>query len=300
MAIQTYSRKDAFTINANLNTGTRVILPLPQQLVDGHGVGYNDKALGPAMGTIMNAGAGVLNNIKSGMSVTQAGSQALVDNALPIAGGVATQAAQAAGVADPISAVTGLTPNEFFTVLLTGPQYKRHQMTFTLAPRNFAEAIMIRKIIAVLNNSMAPGLELGGLLFNFPKVFQLAYAPNFNFLMKFKPAVLERMQVSYSNGSAPAFYHSFTGNPADSAPESVTISMNFCELEFWLHSDFMDEAASADDYRGSGRYDNNEVLKSAKDVIVPAVERAAGQINDAIEGSPAGNLRNPINDKEGK
>lgn len=306
MAIQTYSRQDAFTINANLDTGTRVILPIPSQLNDGHGVSYNDTNLGKIAGNMMQAGSGIMNDMKAGKGLEQTVGNAIKNNAGAIATGAATQAAQsvAPGAVGAVSALTGLSPNEFFTVLMQGPQYKRHSLTWHLVPRNFAEAIMIKKIIAVLNNAMAPGLEVGGALFNFPKVFQLALLPNYNYLYKYKPAVLERMQVNYSTGSAPSFYHSFSGNIEDSPPESVQISCSFLELEYWLASDFKDEALSPIDTRGEFREGNNPVINSvtpfAKAISDPNVLRQVpGNIADGVIGGGTA-IINSLSSKENK
>lgn len=272
MAIQTYKRRDLMTVEATLDTKDRIILPFPQALSDGQSVGYNDMSLGALGGNLAQGTVGMANDLSAGKSVAQSASGA-IPNVLGAVGSVATDLAAkfggdaAKGSMGGAYAMAGLSPNEFLTVLLTGPQYKRHNFTWHLVCRNWTEAIMIKKIIALLNNSMAPGLAFGGTMFNFPKVFQLALMPNYNYLFKFKPAVLERMQINYSTGSAPSFYHSFSGKPEDSPPESVQISLQFLELEFWLHSDFKDEALSPTDTRGDKRTGENVHGQAAADLV---------------------------------
>src|SRR5690606_8176912 len=98
--------------------------------------------------------------------------------------------------------------NQFFTVLLDGPKYKRHSLTWNLIPRNFAEADTIRRIIRLINNAMAPGLALaGGALFSFPRVVRCAFFPNHRYLYRFKPAVITDFQINYTPMSQPSFYH---------------------------------------------------------------------------------------------
>lgn len=274
MAIQTYSRRDLYSVNASLDTRTQIILPMPDQLSDSHGVEYKTEPFGPFFGAVLNAAgssgaAGELSRaLKGEQTLGEAGKNVLGNITPEQAVGAGYNAATAAGpdfIRQAGEAYAGLSPNDFFTVLLKGPQYKRHKLSWHLVPRNKTEAAMIKRIITILNNSMAPGLALGGAVFNFPKVFQLAFMPNFNYLYKFKPAVLEDMQVDYSPGTnGPTFYHPMNGDDSTSAPESVKISCVFLELEYWLTSDFKDNALMANDTVGTGRQSENLVLNEVE------------------------------------
>lgn len=302
LSIQTYSRKDLLSMNVNLDTSTRVILPMPMHLIDNHGVRYDESSFGPFVGmathvamqaggavydgikgmvsgtkTIQDLGADALNNVpnaaESGVGLGTAG---LVAGADQISGAVGQTLRQAAG------AIAGLSPNEFFTILLERPQYKRHQLVWHLVPRNARESHVIKYIIELLNNSMAPGLALGGALFNFPKIFNIAFLPNYNHLFKFKPAVLENMSIDYSPSGQASFYHSY-GNYEDAAPESYRITCQFTELEYWLHSDFDADAPSP--YKTQGEHRNSENVMGdtfMKEVVSPLMTSTVDTMDPAI------------------
>ena len=136
------------------------------------------------------------------------------------------------------SAAAGLSINTFKSVTLSAPQFRRHNLTFKMAPKDFNEAKAIQKIAYLLRRAMTPKRALFGALFEFPDIFLIAFSPNSKFLYKFKPCVLERINVDYTGGNqAPGFYRQ-QGNPSNAPPESVVITLQFLELEYWLESDY--------------------------------------------------------------
>ena len=142
------------------------------------------------------------------------------------------------------SAASGLSVNTFKSVTLSAPQFRRHNLTFKMAPKDFNEAKAIQKIAYLLRRAMTPKKAAGGLLFEFPDIFLIAFSPNSKFLYKFKPCVLERINVDYTGGNqAPGFYRQ-QGNPSNAPPESVVISLQFLELEYWL-----DDTGNRSDYK---------------------------------------------------
>lgn len=290
IGIQTYDRRDMMTVNASLDTNKQLILPVPHGLTDGHGVSYNEReSFGPLLGMAMHKGLGPIKdgakNVASGQqSITDAGKDVMSQLGTPenlgdIAGAGAAELASGT-VANVFQAAAGLSPNEFFTVLMKGPDYKRHQMVWHLNPRNPQESRTIKYIIAELNNAMAPGLLLGGALFNFPKVFSIAFMPNYNYLFKFKPCVLERMQTEYAPNGVPSFYHKYNSAEGNSPPESVRITCQFLELEYWLHSDFKPDASHPLDVRGT-----RESRESENTVVDPLREPIANAIQTGFEST---------------
>ena len=143
-------------------------------------------------------------------------------------------AAEIGGVVGRGLAASGLAINTFKSVTLSAPQFRRHNLTFKMAPKDFNEAKAIQKIAYLLRRAMTPKRAAGGLLFEFPDIFLIAFSPNSKFLYKFKPCVLERINVDYTGGNqAPGFYRQ-QGNPSNAPPESVVITLQFLELEYWL------------------------------------------------------------------
>ena len=156
-------------------------------------------------------------------------------------------AAEIGGVVGRGLAASGLAINTFKSVTLSVPQFRRHNLTFKMAPKDFNEAKAIQKIAYLLRRAMTPKRAAGGLLFEFPDIFLIAFSPNSKFLYKFKPCVLERINVDYTGGNqAPGFYRQ-QGNPSNAPPESVVITLQFLELEYWL-----DDTGNSSDYKTDG------------------------------------------------
>lgn len=239
-----------------------IVLPLPMTLVDAHNVDYEPTKLGALGGALGGVGAEYAGKIKDSFNGVNTVDQSLgsdVLSGLTKLAGSSVGAAAATGlnlttpttnakgeknilggipIGGVLQALTGYAPNEFLTILLTGPKYKQHQFTWILSPRNPTESEIVRKIIFILNSAMAPSIKLQGALFGFPKIFRLGFFPNSKMLYRFKPAVLESFTVDYAGaGQGPTFYRSNDVSGKSNAPETVAIRLQFLELEFWLNRD---------------------------------------------------------------
>lgn len=267
ISIAKYARLDGNGGNmfrmSRLDPYQTIILPLPRELVDSNDVQYDDeKALGVGAGNIVQGGANIANmqpveRTASGMmgaarasaaAVAAAGgigaAQAIIDRSVVLRGlpltSIATTGAQLAGY----------TPNQFVTVLLTGPKYKRHKFRWQISAHNQAEAEKIRQIIRVINNAKSPGVAVGGALFTFPDVFTVSLWPNSSMMYKFKPAVVENFTVDYSGGGGvPTFRTSTQIN--NNAPAVLNIEMSILELEYWLSGNYTDSNDPGDVHRGT-------------------------------------------------
>lgn len=238
MNIRKYSRDNLLRI-ADVTTEDTVILPLPQTLIDNNGVVYEEQEIGQLTGAGYNKLLG--NNVKTKSDIEK---QVQGDTGLGyLAQSVGTQVLDAAtglNTSGLLAAMTGFSPNQFLTILLKGPEYKRHELSWILSPRNEMEAERIRRIGNKINNSKAPGLTAGGLFFTFPKVFELGFMPNSQYLFKFKPAVLESLTMNYAPGGSPAFYKAKAATNGNNPPVGIEVRMRFLELEFWLSGDYTD------------------------------------------------------------
>ena len=121
LLLNTYNRPNPLT-TATLVPQSNIILPLPNPLIDSHGIAYTEEALMP----FLNA---IVENIP--------GSN-IVKNSL------------------------GIAPNQMMVILLKGPTYKRFEFTWRFSPRTGKEAKTLNTIIRVLNNGISPGLEPSG------------------------------------------------------------------------------------------------------------------------------------------
>ena len=274
MSFQAYSRASLLDVRADLNTGQQVILPLPLGFADTHAISYDDVAFGSlgilgnaalesdAVQSVLNPGAATnATDDVAGAGGGATGGELAGELAAATAGAIAVGASAAAKVA------LGYSPNQFFTVILKGPQYKRHAFQWHLTPRTFQESVQIQKIIRFLNNVAAPGIIAQGGIFTFPLIVQCSFWPNFPYLYRFKPSVITRVSFNYTPSQTATFYHEQTtrlvdttptgangpgsggagGEATDNPPESIIMQVELLELEYWLRNDFKDLNARADD-----------------------------------------------------
>jgi hypothetical protein len=206
------------TAGGNMQHTDSIILPLPQSLIDSGATSFSEES----MGDVASGAANLLGNaVGAGADYFTRGIASSV-----IDFGAATEKATKIGYA-----AAGVTPNKFMTIVLQGPQYKKHSFTWKLYPKTSSESIELNRIINLLKKSMRTKLAGQNFFFEFPKVFQMSFSPNENFLYAFKPAVMESMSVNYTPSGSPNFYGK-TG-----APDGVILTMNFWELEYWLSDD---------------------------------------------------------------
>ena len=243
LGMSEYKRKDNFNLAlVHLDPKAHIRMPLPTQITDNHSVEYEAKSVSQILGSISTMGlspgtAAAAVTTLAGFGTSLLGSAAGLATVLGGSkAGAAVAAVGAAGdsVFNAIRAVTGLAPNPFLTILIKGPEYKKHNFTWRLSPQNATESESIRKIIATLNNAMAPSYDsnLGTAFFKFPKVFDIGFIPNSEMLLRYKPAVLRAMSVNYAPSGVPSFYRETM------APDAVEITVEFLELEYWISGQF--------------------------------------------------------------
>lgn len=245
--ISTYNRTNLDRVGV-LNPHHRIRLPLPLQMLDNHHVSF---VMSPLMA--FGAGAALLGTAatkntpqasqpvisrdpKTGAPIEQA--QAFNDAVSATGKYIAGKAPL--GIGPAFQAFTGYSPNEFMTILLAGPQYKRNEFVWKFSPNSPDESRAINKIIRLFNNSMAPGIA-AYILFTFPQVFTISFIPNSQYMFKMKPCILENMIVNYSAGGRNSFLRADSDTDNINAPESLEVRMRFLELEFWLHGDFIED-----------------------------------------------------------
>jgi hypothetical protein len=132
----------------------------------------------------------------------------------------------------------GLAQNPFLTVLFQSPAFKRHSFSWKLAPNNAQESNSLREIINAFKSNMLPGMSpnAGGTLLTYPNMAIINLYPDETFLYKFKPCVVESLNVNYAVGGQPSFFK------GTNAPTLVQIDVNFLEIEYWLKEDIEDNS----------------------------------------------------------
>lgn len=229
-------------------TAASIILPLPESLRDIQTVDWTRENVLRDAFTIAGGliGGGALLFGARGQttkeSLTQMGRTAGL-------AGVAGAGLYAVGLG---TRLAGWAPNQFITILLNGPEYKQHNLSWLLAAKTPEEAEVLRKIVQLLNNSMAPKLgtgidQLGGFLagwyWNFPSIFFLEFSPNPQYLFRFKPSVMTNFMVDYAGDHVPSFLRSDNATKAGgqqnlNPPEALRITMQFLEIEYWKSGEF--------------------------------------------------------------
>lgn len=275
----------------------KVTLPLPSILVDNQSVAWDRTPLGGtglALDAAMSATSGQgENQVKTNNALGEGGyltATAAAGGGAAVAGyfvgkmlgkgakGAIAGAGAAAGALDVGLGVAGYSPNQFLTILLRGPKYKEFSFEWEFSPKTENESKRLNTILTNLKNASAPSLALGGALFSFPKIFQLAFVPNPKYLFKFKPAVLEDIIVDYAAGGAPSFNRTISGakradlgavlDPGDglNAPSEFRVKMKFLELEFWLSGQY-NESNGALDTHSNTQYVTTGLEKVINKVI---------------------------------
>ena len=136
---------------------------------------------------------------------------------------------QSAGVGAPAdiigaSAKVGLNP--FKEVLFQSVDFRSFQFKYRFLPKSQKEAEQVKAIIDRFKFHMHPELSTNKLFFIYPSEFEISYifeGKENQYFHKFKPCVLESLDVSYGGD----LYSSFT----DGKPTEVVLSMLFRETE---------------------------------------------------------------------
>lgn len=243
ISVQEYSRKSWRQI-ADVNPLASVVLPVPGNLIDGQTVDWEGDELGLAGSIAMNglSGAGEsLGGVKGALgSVERLAGR--------VAGGVGS--ALFPGAVGGVLSAQGIAINNYLTMMLKGPTYKRHDFTWVLSPRTPDESTALARIRRLLLDAQAPDLEAMGAFFKYPCVFNLSFnhssADMTQNLYGFKPCVLTSAVFNHAPNSVPAFFS------RTKMPESIAIRLEFTELEFWLRGDYGSEAFGPSTGGGGG------------------------------------------------
>lgn len=135
----------------------------------------------------------------------------------------------------------GVVPNSNLELLFQGPTLRQFQFSWRMSPRSSNEARSVRRIIRVFKQGSAPrklnsqsGAGAESFFLGTPNVFKLSYKKGneeISGLNKFKICALTGMNVVYAPDGQWAAYE-------DSQPVSVTMTLNFQEIEPVYESDY--------------------------------------------------------------
>ena len=218
--VQTYERKSWREV-ATVNPVASIVLPIPMNLMDAQSVDWEGEEVGFLGGSVLNGFSG---------ADASAPVRFIKDAITRTVGQVAPGAVNSA------LGGQGLAINNYLTMMLKGPTYKRHDFTWTFSPRNDVETETLINIRRLIMDAQAPELYLGSSFFKYPCIFRLGFhhvdADLGRTLYRFKPAVLTAATFNHTPQGSPAFFS------RTKAAAAVTVRMEFTELEFWLKGDY--------------------------------------------------------------
>lgn len=247
-----------------------ITLPMPDQLNTSYNAAYQPAEIS-AIGEVMATGISNINaqqaseNFRNGRFAE--GAQALAQQ---LGGGAAAGAAAAdiggrlgsnlpaltAGVGN----VFGFARNPQKVMQFNGVDFRAHQFSFKLTPKNIREATAIQKIITAFKRHMLPKYGIGrgedfikGIIpgggqtpspaeeftsqaaatsrafFEYPDVFKITFN-NEKVLFSIGESVLSDFSIDYHPQNYPAYVRSLS-SPSVAHPASITISMTFKETD---------------------------------------------------------------------
>lgn len=139
-----------------------------------------------------------------------------------------------------LSRESGAVINENIELLFSGVNLRgAFDLIFDLAPRDAAEAQVIRKMVYFLKSEMSPrkGTKsgaAGGLFLTAPSVFKVQYMSGGNphpYLNRFKICALQNLSLNFTSSNTYTTY-------SDGTPVHMNLSLNFQELTPIYNEDY--------------------------------------------------------------
>lgn len=158
--------------------------------------------------------------------------QSLMSGASSMAQAIGLQLAKLPGafgagdVAAAIGKGAGVALNPFREVIFEAVDFRSFQFKYKFLPKSEEETNSIRKILDLFKYHMHPELHESKLFFIYPSEFQITYwykGENNPWLYKFRPVVLENMDVTYGGETFSSF--------KNGAPTEINLTLTFRETE---------------------------------------------------------------------
>jgi hypothetical protein len=137
-----------------------------------------------------------------------------------------------------LSRASGSVLNPNLELLFGGVNLRSFAFDFDFAPRDEKESNVVKEIIRVFKQSMAPktgsNTEGAGLFISAPNIFLLKYKSgnqDHPYLNKFKPCALTSMGMNYTGSGSYSTY-------ADKTPVHMKLSLSFTELNPIYNEDY--------------------------------------------------------------
>ena len=227
--------------------GGSIYLPMPASLQTDYNPEYSTPSLGSFAGMALKpADQAIYGNNSMGGKVLDGQGLAGVGTSLLAGGGASlagyglfegiqkTDAAGGAvgaeGLAGALLKIAGgVAQNPHKIVLFTGVNFRDHQFSWKLSPKNREESEAIKTIIDMFVYYSHPEYVAGGLFFKYPEFFEIKFRHP-EYLFKLQPSVCTDVRVNYHGSNYPAYIRDSDGYGAP-APADVELSLTFKETE---------------------------------------------------------------------
>ena len=137
-----------------------------------------------------------------------------------------------------LSRASGSVLNPNLELLFGGVNLRSFTFDFDFAPRNVEESNVVKQIIRIFKQSMAPktgsNTSGAGLFIDAPNIFLLKYktgSRDHPYLNKFKPCALTSMGMNYTGSGSYTTY-------ADKTPVHMKLNLSFTELNPIYNEDY--------------------------------------------------------------
>lgn len=312
IGLKEWKKFSAFGKNT-MNTKASIALPLPRNLVEQYNVFYKPTSLGALVGgtkqTMLGAATGDKSDFEKRLAVslgaevteailrgaentTVAGLEKLAMGSGALGSGLAEGAIRIVNTATNVGSeikenivsgteqYLGMAYNPNLTLILSGPDLRSHQFTWTLAAKNFSESKQIKEIIQELRKAMLPS-SADGFIYKYPNYALIRIHPQNDFLYKFKPCVITGMSVNYAGAGSPSFMPGeVMGNHP---PTIVELTLTFQEIEVVIR----ENVESGDEFLSSATKAGDDLTWSQKDQTISAFTSATGSaFSAALDNIP--------------
>jgi hypothetical protein len=237
--------------NSNKKARYTIQLPIPANIGDTNQVNWGDDSMNPLAafgaeqfrnvlknGELGKGIADVYNNTASTAKeiITKGGGQDLISTYFQ------SRLVNSLGANTTpeglLSRASGSVINPNLELLFSGVNLRSFAFDFDFAPRNSEESNVVKQIIRIFKQSMAPktgsNTSGAGLFIDAPNVFILKYKTGnlpHPYLNTFKPCALTSMGVNYTGSGSYTTY-------ADKTPVHMKLSLSFTELNPIYNEDY--------------------------------------------------------------
>lgn len=227
--------------------GGSIFLPMPASLQTDYNPEYSTPSLGSVAGMALKPSDQAIygnnsmgGNALSGQGLAGVGTSLLAGGGASLAGyglfkgiqgaDAAGGAIGAEGLAGALLKIAGgVAQNPHKIVLFTGVNFRDHQFSWKLSPKNREESEAIKTIIDMFVYYSHPEYVAGGLFFKYPEFFEIKFRHP-EYLFKLQPSVCTDVRVNYHGSNYPAYIRDSDGYGAP-APADVELSLTFKETE---------------------------------------------------------------------